>query len=368
MPATDIDFDREFADLVAELRSVPADAPESLRARVRALGEPQAPPTVRDRLVTIRWRRGLVLAVPACAAILLSVAAVRGLLSSSAPRQQAATSTVSQDVGTTAKGNPRTLVPTVPAPVWGTATKESQRGALSAGAAGGRPVDYDASLRVRVRDADALSDRTADAMRIARSLGGYVDSVEQSTTKGRPGQADLVLRVPVARVERALIRLSALGTVVEQHLSIVDLQQTLDQQRRRISNLRVEIARLNEALRDRSLAADVRLRLQLRLAEARRNLARLTGQNKATRREAALSQISLTLTTQRAAGAVTKDHEGRLERAARDAASFLAAAGAVLLFLLIVVSPLLVLAAAWIYGQRAYRRREERRLLAAAPE
>jgi hypothetical protein len=365
MPATDIDFEREFADLVAELRSVPADAPESLRARIRAFGEPQAPPTFRDRVATVRWRRGLLLAVPACAAILLSVAAVRGLVSSSSSHPEAAT-TVATEGARIEKGNGRTLAPAVPAPVWDAQT--TQQGALSAGAAGGRPVDYDASLRVRVRDADALSDRTADAMRIARSLGGYVDSVEQSTTKGRPGQADLVLRVPVARVERALIRLSALGTVVEQHLSIVDLQQTLDQQRRRISNLRVEIARLNEALRDGSLAADVRLRLQLRLEEARRNLARLTGQNKATRREAALSQISLTLTTQRAAGVVTKDHEGRLERAARDAASFLAAAGAVLLFLLIVVSPLIVLAAAWLYGQRAYRRREERRLLAAAPK
>jgi hypothetical protein len=362
MPATEIDFEREFADLVAELRSIPADAPESLRAGVRALGEPEAPPTLRDRLATVRWRRGFLLAVPACAAILLSVAGVRGLVSSGSSRPEAAT-TIARDSTTTEKGTPRTLVPT---PVFGAQT--TQRGALSGAAGAGRPVDYDASLRVRVRDADALSDRTADAMRIARSLGGYVDSVEQSTTKGRPGQADLVLRVPVARVERALIRLSALGTVVEQHLSIVDLQQTLDRQRRRISNLRVEIARLQEALRDPSLAADVRLRLQLRLEEARRNLARLTGQNKATRREAALSQISLTLTTQRAAGAVTKDHQGRLERAARDAASFLAAAGAVLLFLLIVVSPLLVLAAVWVYGQRAYRRREERRLLAAAPE
>jgi hypothetical protein len=54
----------------------------------------------------------------------------------------------------------------------------------------------------------------------------------------------------------------------------------------------------------------------------------------------------------------------RVERAARDAVSFLAAAGAFVLFLLIVLSPLLVLAGAALWGTRAYRRREERRLLA----
>jgi len=56
---------------------------------------------------------------------------------------------------------------------------------------------------------------------------------------------------------------------------------------------------------------------------------------------------------------------GRIERAARDAGSFLASAGAVLLFLLIVLSPLIVLAAVGLWGTRAYRRREERRLLSA---
>jgi len=61
-----------------------------------------------------------------------------------------------------------------------------------------------------------------------------------------------------------------------------------------------------------------------------------------------------------------KEFYGRIERAARDAGSFLAGAGAVVLFALIVLSPLIVLAVAWIFGSRAYRRREERRLLSAA--
>jgi hypothetical protein len=374
MPATDTDFEREFAELVTQLREVPAAAPESLRARVRALGEPEAPPTLRDRLSTIRWRRAFLLAAPACVALLLSVAAVRGLLSSNEPQPKGLTTTVSGGavLAPETKANPHSGASTVPAPTWGaTRDKAGASGALGLGVdagAGGRPVDYDASLRVRVRDADALSDKTAEAMRVARSFGGYVSSLQQTTTTGRPGEADLVLRIPVAHVEEAITGLAALGTVLEQHLSIVDLQQTIDQQRRQIRNLRVQIARLTQALRNPSLAADVRLRLQFQLDEARQALTRATRANKGTLREAALSEIALSLTTQHAAGAVTKQHRSRLDRAARDAASFLASAGAFVLFLLIIVSPLLLIAAAWAYGSRAYRRREERRLLAPAPE
>jgi len=174
-----------------------------------------------------------------------------------------------------------------------------------------------------------------------------------------------VLRIPVNRVEDAYFRLAQLGTVTEQHLSIRDLDQVVQTQRRRIVQLKVQIARIGETLKSSSLPADVRLRLELQRDAAKQDLAQVTGSNKATLREASLSRISLTLTSQKAAAA-TKGGMSRIERAARDAGSFLAGAGAVVLFLLIVLSPLIVLMLAWILGSRAYRRREERRLLSAA--
>jgi hypothetical protein len=154
--------------------------------------------------------------------------------------------------------------------------------------------------------------------------------------------------------------------VTAQHLSIKDLDQVVQSQRRRIVQLKVLIARIGETLNSSSLPADVRLRLVLQRDAARQELASVTGSNKATLRQASLSRISLTLTSHQAAAAVTKGGMSRIERAARDAGSFLAGAGAVALFVLIVVSPLIVLALAWILGTRAYRRREERRLLSAA--
>jgi hypothetical protein len=224
-----------------------------------------------------------------------------------------------------------------------------------------RHQDYQADLRVRVEDYDALGRQTAAAMRITTDFGGFVASVDQSSAKGAPGRADLVLRVPVANVERAMMQLSALGTVLDQHVSIVDLEQTVRQHRDRIRALRVRIATITIALRQPS-PVDVRLRLQFQLDDARRALAQVMGDQKATLRAAALSRIALTLTTERAAVSTTH-RRGRFGSAVANAGDLLAAAGAVGLLVLIVISPLLLLGLLWWYGARAWRRREERRLL-----
>ena len=50
MPATDIDFEREFEELVRDLRALPTAAPQQVREHVRALGEPAQPRTVHDLL------------------------------------------------------------------------------------------------------------------------------------------------------------------------------------------------------------------------------------------------------------------------------------------------------------------------------
>jgi hypothetical protein len=348
MPATDtIDFEREFEELVAELRALPTAAPAPLRERVRALGEPAQARTTWDRIRGIAWRRALLVLAPACVLVVFAAAVVHGVSNSGSQREAAFTAR--------GQGVNESEAPPVP-----DVSGDRRVAGPLPGPNPGRYQDYEAWMRVRVTD---LSEQTNEAMRIVRSYGGYVASVEESSVAGQPGQADLVLRVPVARVEEALVRLTHLGIVVERHMSIRDLEQVVRQQRARMLKLKIFIARATEALKG-DLPEDVRLRLQLQLEEAKRNLARTTSANKATLREASLSRISLTLTTQKAVGGATKGGMGRIERTARDAASFLSAAGAVLLFLLIVLSPLVVLAAATIWGTRAYRRREERRLLA----
>lgn len=331
----------EYAELVRELRALPTAAPESVRERVRALGEP----ALGRELPRIPWRRSLLVLAPACVLALLSAAVVHGVLSSGAPTRQAVVLSPTVDAGEAAHAGAGALRSPLVAPT------------------PGRRQDYQAFMTLRVKDLDALTERTNDAMRIVHSYGGYVSSVQQSTSAGQPGQADLVLRIPVGHVEEAMVQLSGLGTVLARQVSIIDLEQTLRQQRARILRLKLFIARATEQLKA-DLPADVRLRLQLQLQQARADLARATSANKATLDEAAFSHVSLTLTTQKAATPVAKGGTGRFERAARKAGSFLAGAGAVALFLLIVLSPLIILVVACVLGLRAYRRREERRLLA----
>ena len=345
MPATEIDFEREFAELVRELREIPAAAPDTVRERVRTLGEP-AP---RRSLPTLPWRRGLLVLAPACALALVAAAVVHGVLSSGNPTRTAVSGT-----GGGVKASQHGAKELAPV---------ADSGRLLVPPTPGRHQDYQAWMTLRVKDLDALTERTNEAMSVVRSFGGYVVSLQQSTRAGQPGQTDLTVRVPVGRVEAALVRLSDLGTVLARQVSIVDLEQALRQQRARILRLRVFIARATEQLRS-DLPADVRLRLQLQLQAARQDLAAATRSNKATLDRAALSTVSLTLTTQKTATPVQKSGTGRFERAARDAGSFLGDAGAVILFLLIVLSPVIVLVAASVLGLRTYRRREERRLLA----
>jgi hypothetical protein len=347
MPAIDTrDFEGEFEELVQELRAMPTGAPEHVRDRVRVLGEPARERSLWDLLLSISWRRSLLVLAPVCVLAVVSAAVIHGVVNSgTTPKPVAQTAergTKTLDTGTAGGG--AQLAPVAPAPV------------------PGHYQDYDASLSVRVKDVDTLHDRTAEATRLARSYGGTVVSVFESSAGGS-GQSDLVLSIPVARVQDAYFRLSKLGTVTQQQLSIRDLDQVVRAQRRRIAQLKLRIARITETLKDATLPADVRLRLQLQRDAAKAALAQATGANRATLREAAMARVALSLATAPATG--TK-HEGtgRIERAAGDAGAFLADAGAVVLFLLIALSPLIAFAVIGTWGRTAYRRREERRLLA----
>src|SRR6266702_2257665 len=81
MPASEtVDFERDFAGLVRELRSVPAEAPAELRERVRALGEPEPRRAFRWPRLS---RRVVLVLVPACIVAVVAAAIVRGLVVSS---------------------------------------------------------------------------------------------------------------------------------------------------------------------------------------------------------------------------------------------------------------------------------------------
>ena len=89
MPATDVDFEREFEELVRDLRALPTAAPEQLREHVRLLGEPARARTLRDVLPALSLRRSLLVLAPVCVLGLVSAALIHGLVTSGGSQNQA---------------------------------------------------------------------------------------------------------------------------------------------------------------------------------------------------------------------------------------------------------------------------------------
>jgi hypothetical protein len=198
-------------------------------------------------------------------------------------------------------------------------------------------------------------------MAITRGLGGWV-AASDIDTKGNEGTAELALRVPVGRVEDAVVRLGALGTVTGQRVETVDLQTGIDRRDNRIERINRAIRAEELRLESGTLTPAQELEARLRIERLRNEAADLRRANLADRREAATSELALTLHT-RAAAAGAKEDEGAAAGAAGDALRFLGAAGVIALFLAIVLSPVVLLAVLLWLALRARSRRVEARLL-----
>jgi hypothetical protein len=181
-------------------------------------------------------------------------------------------------------------------------------------------------------------------------------------TEGNEGRAALALRVPVGRVEDAVVRLGELGTVTGERVATVDLQTGIDQRDLRVERLERAIRELQLRLASGTLTPEEALRARLQVERHENAIEDLERANLAARREAATSELALVLHTREAAAKAEKDETGAAG-AARDALDFLAAAGTIALFITIVLSPVVLLLALLWLAFRARSRRIEAELL-----
>jgi hypothetical protein len=329
-------------ELATELRSARPSASPELRNRVLAVAaqeEPRRPPRF-----TLPLRRLAVVAVPAAFALAIGGAVVHGLVhSGGSGRTVAGTSAVhSGTVGQKLKqeGAAGALAP-LPA-----------RARAIAPSTPSRLQRYTASLRVQVKNLNALSDATKRAMRFARLLGGYVASVQYSAPKNGRGSASIIVRVPVDRVQDAVEEYSGLGTILAQHVSIVDVTKAVQEEAKEIARLQADIARIE--------AGGVTPAERARLSAEKARLDYLTKLKAATVRRAELARVKLVLTTKPKQAAAST---GRFDRTMSDAGGVLLREAEILFYALIVAGPLLLLGAGAALLARAQRRRFERRLL-----
>jgi negative regulator of sigma E activity len=316
-------------DLATALRADTPSAPSALRERVALIAA-----TPRPRRWSVPPRRWLLLAAPAAAAASLAVAVVVGLMSSTTPPSQVAQPPTPAEVMEQA--------PTARAPVPRSAVKP----VTSAGKqvfsptvrapSTSRAQNVNATLRLLVDNTSDLSATTQQALRTTRRLGGYVVAVDYGTPESSEGTSSLRLRIPVSRLQAAIVRFSGLGQILAQQTQITDVQRRLDELTRQIRRAKGDKAKIAALRRER-----------IRIG-----------------RRAAYATVALDLTTHEPEKAAPPP--SRLDRVVSDAADVLTAELAVGAYALIVASPLLILLAAAFVGSRAYRRYADQRLLERA--
>ena len=336
-------------DLIHELRASRPSAPLALRARVRELStqQPARAPWASWRFPV---RRGLLVAVPAAAALAFASAGVLGLarsdVSSTEALQRQESLAADSAAGKTGELAPGTMAdPKIQSNI-GPAADRNQR--------------VSATLTVEVSDADAVSRAAQNALDLTRTLGGYV--VSSSVATGDEGSAAITVRVPVGKVQDAITGLSGLGRIVSQQVTIDDLQATLDELERREATVRGQIARIRARLQTESLDPQTAAVLRARLQTLRSELTELRTGISSTEAEARMSTIQLAVVTPGAFGAVAPP--SRIDRTIDEALNVLAWEAVIALGIVIVLAPFALVAfAAWL-GRRLYRRHEDERLLA----
>jgi Domain of unknown function (DUF4349) len=340
--------------LLDEIRATKPEAPSGLRERVRALAAQE--PARIPFLARFEWRR-LVLVAPATLLVAVIAGSVIGLTRNDVakPGDEVTASGAGGAAATTTAFE----------------RAEPQQGALKglavppAAADSAAPVPpvpgqlqrYEAELRLRVDDVEALSSATKRAQQIAIQHGGSVASLQYDAPAEGTGAAQITLRVPTARVQSAMAQLSQLGTIVGQRYGIDDLQVQADSLQTQIEQSQRRIAQILGQLESPTLSSENRAVLQSRLAASKQKLAGLREGLRATNAEARTATIYLTLTTEEIQPGTVGG--SRID----DVKDVLAWEGIALLYVLIVAGPFVLLGIVVWLAMRLRRRQVETRLL-----
>jgi hypothetical protein len=363
--------DPELELLAADLRALrPEPDPAflaTLDARVAAGFPARAAGGAGPR--RLRWRRPQVL-VPGVAGALAAAAVTLAVvlpgsggdagLRAPATSVGSGSSTAARDNSTGAAApkeaagqSPTVMSAPAPGSAPGSAPGAGAAPDAASGTGGPRQVERSAELTLTA-PADEVQQTADGVVRATQAVGGYVQTSQVSVRDGGGG-ATFTLRIPSARLDDALARLSKLAHVGALTQNGEDITATTASAAQRLADARAERAALLRALgratTDRQVVA-----LRARLSDNRAVIARRTGELAAVRRRADLATVAVTVEGTRAAhrrggGAWTPGD------ALHDAARVLEVAGGVALVGLAVLAPLAVLAALALGAARLARRR-----------
>jgi hypothetical protein len=362
-PTADPDLSQLVADVEAARPEPSAAFLASLDARVHAGFPRETPAAEASRTPWHAWLRRPQILAPGFAVVLLagivavtlqssrdSIVNDSASFTSSPPavqplpeRQSAAGESTSSADSAARKSAPSV---TAAAPV-------TTGGNAPGGGRVSRKVQRAADLTLTPKPDDVQ--KTADGVvRETQAAGGYVQRSDIAT-RDDGGEATFTLRIPSARLDDTLARLSKLAHVGALSQSATDITAAVVSAADQLADARAERAALLRALgkatTDRQIAS-----LKARLADNRSEIAQRKGALDAQRRRADLATVSVTV---QGTGEATKTDDGTWtpRDALHDAGRVLEIAGGVALIALAVLAPLAILGGLASLASRALRRR-----------
>jgi hypothetical protein len=159
-------------------------------------------------------------------------------------------------------------------------------------AVAGRFITYQVTMTVEVKEFHSAKDRLRQIM---DAEGGYTAQANFVETPDQPRRANLVLRVPAARLATILNQIRALGRVREEHLNSEEVTEQVVDLEARLRNARATEQRLIDVLNNRTGKVLDILQVEREIARTRQEIERMEAQRQNLLRRVELATVTLTL-------------------------------------------------------------------------
>lgn len=349
---------RELEELVLDVRATaPAMTPAFAARLEHELSEGFPAPREQPAALRRPGRRRLLLpALGSLAAVLVALVVVLGGGGSDEP-----TLVGREDSAQVEPSQPAPPAPAAPSP---SAARATPVPSAVAPTQSKRKVERTASMAIETR-ADDFAKATAAVHATVARFGGIVASAQTGESDSSGGEAAYDLRIPTARLDRALAALAKLGHVTERSQGLQDVTGSFDSVQDRLRDVRAERRGLLRALEQATTQAQIDS-LKARLRSVGGQISSLKGQLASLRRRADLARVDLTVRGTGDGAGAGAGGDWTPGDAAGDAVRVLEVLAGVLLIALAVLLPAGLLAAAIVVGVRFSRRRRREGALDSA--
>ena len=155
-----------------------------------------------------------------------------------------------------------------------------------------RMVAYEVSMRLEVKEFEAAKGRLREIM---DAEGGFTAQANFVETPNQPRRANLVLRVPAAKLQTILNQVRELGRVREEHLNSEEVTEQAVDLEARLKNARATEQRLVDVLNNRTGKVHDILEVEQEISRTREEIERMEAQRQNLMKRVEMATVTLTL-------------------------------------------------------------------------